>query len=109
MTALANDRLLRALAREPVDRTPVWFMRQAGRYLPEYRDLRGSEDILTTCRSPERVAELEALAETGLLGLTTVPLQVGPERELESPCIFVEIQTKPLRDFLRELPPVPVV
>ena len=53
--------------------------------------------------------QLEALAETGLLGLTTVPLQVGPERELESPCVFVEIDTKPLRDFLRELPPVPVV
>jgi hypothetical protein len=53
--------------------------------------------------------QLAALAESGLLGLTTVPLQVGPERELESPCVFVEIQTGPLREFLRELPPVPVV
>ena len=53
-----NDRLLRALRREPVDRTPVWFMRQAGRYLPEYRELRGGTDILETCRRPEQVVEL---------------------------------------------------
>jgi uroporphyrinogen decarboxylase len=44
--------------REPVDRTPVWFMRQAGRYLPEYRDFRGTEDILDACRRPEQVLEL---------------------------------------------------
>jgi uroporphyrinogen decarboxylase len=56
--APSNDRLLRALKRQPVDRTPVWFMRQAGRYLPEYRELRGNEDILDTCRRPERVLEL---------------------------------------------------
>ena len=52
---------------------------------------------------------LEILAESGLLGLTTAPLQLGPERELESPCVFVEIQTRPLHDFLRELPKLPVV
>jgi uroporphyrinogen decarboxylase len=54
----SNDRLLRALRREPVERTPVWFMRQAGRYLPEYRALRGGRDILETCRHPEQVVEL---------------------------------------------------
>ena len=53
-----NDRVLRALRRESVDRTPVWFMRQAGRYLPEYRELRGGTDILETCRRPEQVLEL---------------------------------------------------
>jgi uroporphyrinogen decarboxylase len=54
----ANDRLLRALRREPVDRTPVWFMRQAGRSLPEYRELRGERDILTSIRRPEEAVEL---------------------------------------------------
>jgi uroporphyrinogen decarboxylase len=54
----SNDLLLRALRRASVERTPVWFMRQAGRYLPEYRELRGTTDILDTCRRPEQVLEL---------------------------------------------------
>jgi uroporphyrinogen decarboxylase len=53
-----DDRLLHALRREPVDRTPVWFMRQAGRYLPEYRARRGAGDILQTLRRPDDVVEL---------------------------------------------------
>ena len=56
--ASVNDRLLRALRREPVDRTPVWFMRQAGRALPEYREARGDRDILETVRDPEAAVEL---------------------------------------------------
>jgi uroporphyrinogen decarboxylase len=53
-----NDRLLRALRLEPVDRTPVWFMRQAGRYLPEYREIRGDRDIFETCHDPATVVEI---------------------------------------------------
>ena len=41
-----------------MDRTPVWFMRQAGRYLPEYREVRGQGDILDTCRHPDLVTEI---------------------------------------------------
>ena len=54
-----NDRLLRALAREPVDRTPVWFMRQAGRYLPEYRATRArAGSFLALCSAPELACEV---------------------------------------------------
>jgi uroporphyrinogen decarboxylase len=55
---VVNDRFLRALARQSVDRTPVWFMRQAGRYLPEYRELRGERDILEACREADLAAEI---------------------------------------------------
>ncbi|MEC7240295.1 MAG: uroporphyrinogen decarboxylase [Myxococcota bacterium] len=53
-----NDLLLRALASEPVERPPVWFMRQAGRYLPEYHTVRNTTDFLGLCRSPELAAEV---------------------------------------------------
>ena len=47
------DRFLRACRLEPVDATPVWFMRQAGRYLPQYRALREKHSLLELCRHPE--------------------------------------------------------
>ena len=53
-----NDRFLRACRLEPVDVTPVWFMRQAGRYMPEYRALRSQYTLLEICREPELAAEV---------------------------------------------------
>lgn len=57
--ALKNDRYLRALAKQPVDRTPVWMMRQAGRYLPEYKEVRAQAgDFMSLCRNTELACEV---------------------------------------------------
>src|SRR3954468_3401505 len=52
------DRFLRACGREPVDATPIWFMRQAGRYMAEYRALRAKYTLLEICKNPELATEV---------------------------------------------------
>ncbi|NIP73245.1 MAG: uroporphyrinogen decarboxylase [Gammaproteobacteria bacterium] len=59
MQPLKNDRLIRALLREPVDVTPIWIMRQAGRYLPEYRATREKAgSFMDLCRNPELACQV---------------------------------------------------
>lgn len=83
MTELKNDRFLRALLKQPVDATPVWMMRQAGRYLPEYRATRAKAgDFMGLCTNPEAACEV-----------TLQPLDRYPS--LDAAILFSDILTIP--------------
>jgi uroporphyrinogen decarboxylase len=56
-----NDRILRAIRREAVDRTPVWFMRQAGRSLPKYNESRAEREMFDLLKDPEAAADITAM------------------------------------------------
>ncbi len=58
---MKNDRLVKACRREKTDKIPIWLMRQVGRYLPEYREIRKKHSFLEICQDPEIVAELTAI------------------------------------------------
>jgi uroporphyrinogen decarboxylase len=77
------DRFLRACRREPVDATPVWFMRQAGRYMAEYRAIREKRTLLEICKTPEVATEvtlqpLRALAVDAAILFADILLPLEP-------------------------------
>src|SRR5512140_2558296 len=76
MTRAMHDRFLRACRREPTDVTPVWFMRQAGRYMAEYRALRQKHTLLEICKTPELALEV-----------TLQPLRLG----MDAAILFADI------------------
>src|SRR6185503_5359092 len=61
-SVLEGTRFVRACLRKPVDRTPVWFLRQAGRYMQEYRDVRRHHSLMEICKRPELAAEVTITA-----------------------------------------------
>lgn len=82
MSSLKNDRLLRTIWREPVTETPIWIMRQAGRYLPEYRAVRAKAgSFMTLCQTPELACE--------------VTIQPLDRFDLDAAIIFSDILTIP--------------
>jgi uroporphyrinogen decarboxylase len=111
-----NDLFLRACRREPVERPPVWMMRQAGRYLPEYRAVRKKADFLTMVRSPELVAEV-TLQPIDILGvdaailfsdILTLPQAMGMELLMDEgvgPVFPRPLRTREDFDRLRDVSP----
>jgi uroporphyrinogen decarboxylase len=110
-----RDRFLRACRREPTDVTPVWFMRQAGRYMPEYRSLRAKRTLLEICKTPELA--LEVTLQPLRLGVDAailfadilLPLEpMGAPFEFakgEGPVIHAPIRTRQDIDRLRVFEP----
>ncbi len=88
---LKNDLFLRACKRQPVETTPIWIMRQAGRYLPEYRAIRAKSDFLTLCKTPDLAAEV-TIQPVDIIGvdaaiifsdILVIPEAMGMKLEIE--------------------------
>ena len=116
MTEFQNDLFLRACKRQPVERTPIWMMRQAGRYLPEYRAVREKADFLTMCKTPELAAEV-TIQPVDIIGvdaaiifsdILVIPEAMGMELQMvesKGPVFPKPIRTKNDVDELKVIDP----
>lgn len=116
MDHFQNDLFLRACKRLPVERTPIWIMRQAGRYLPEYRAIREKSDFLTMCKTPELATEV-TLQPIDLIGvdaaiifsdILVIPEAMGMHLELEEgvgPVFKHPIRSEADADTLKKIDP----
>lgn len=111
-----NDRFLKACRRQPVDYTPVWFMRQAGRYMKAFRDIRAKHSLLTVCKTPELACEVTLqpinrfdFDASIIFADILLPLEpMGLNLEFvkgEGPCIYNPIRSEKDVDALKPVIP----
>ncbi len=113
---LKNDLFIRACKKQPVERTPIWIMRQAGRYLPEYRAIREKSDFLTLCKTPDLAAEV-TIQPVDIIGvdaaiifsdILVIPEAMGMRLEIEEgrgPVFDHPIRTKEDAKALQDIDP----
>ncbi|MDP3684862.1 MAG: uroporphyrinogen decarboxylase [Ignavibacteria bacterium] len=114
---IKNDLFLRACKKEKVERTPIWIMRQAGRYLPQYRAVREKVDFLTMCKTPERAAEV-SIQPVDIIGvdaaiifsdILVIPEAMGMHLEMhegKGPIFHHPIRSEEDAKMLKEIDPV---
>jgi len=114
---IKNDLFLRACRKEKVERTPIWIMRQAGRYLPQYRAVREKADFLTMCKTPELAAEV-SIQPVDIIGvdaaiifsdILVIPEAMGMHLEMhegKGPIFHHPIRSVEDAKMLKEIDPV---
>jgi uroporphyrinogen decarboxylase len=117
LSKFKNDLFLRACRGEETERTPVWIMRQAGRYLPQYRRVREKSDFLTMCKTPELAAQV-TLQPVDIIGvdaaiifsdILVIPEAMGMHLEMhegKGPMFHNPIRTKDDVSYLKKIDPL---